>query len=271
MFRFAQRSTIKRHKLAHVVVLVIAVLLGKNAELFQTLAVRASDQIAWPDWLQLPKNTRGALIQFDESNSSLVAAERLPENLQTAVSKRQIHYLMGRQCAAFLLGENESLLQCRPTGEALWPVGVVGSITHTQGVAAAVVGSSDEWLGVGIDAERVVTSQRVEKLRAKVFREKEWSNVRAQSSWPDNVLFTAVFSAKECIYKAYFGSVQKYFGFHQAEITAFNETGLIEATVDHSVIANTRAPEQVRIRVGVEDDLVLTVAAIAASKNTLQE
>ncbi|MFC9329471.1 hypothetical protein [Kitasatospora sp. NPDC057015] len=40
-----------------------------------------------------------------------------------------------------------------PSGEPVWPRGLIGSMTHTRGYHAAVVAPSRSILAIGVDAE----------------------------------------------------------------------------------------------------------------------
>ena len=79
------------------------------------------------------------------------------EIVETAAPKRQREFAAGRLCARLALSElgiHGFPLTVASNRSALWPHGVVGSITHTSGFCAAVVGCGRALGGLGIDAER---------------------------------------------------------------------------------------------------------------------
>jgi 4'-phosphopantetheinyl transferase EntD len=89
--------------------------------------------------------------RIDGSCSSLQEEENY---IRSAATSRREEFLTGRWCARDALSKlgvptSPVLVGCR--GEPLWPNGVVGTITHGAGLAAAVVGRFDRWWGIGID------------------------------------------------------------------------------------------------------------------------
>lgn len=62
---------------------------------------------------------------------------------------------LSRQILAKIGFSNFSVLRA-PTGEPVWPDGVVGSLAHDDEMAVAVIGRSKDYLGVGIDVETAV-------------------------------------------------------------------------------------------------------------------
>lgn len=50
----------------------------------------------------------------------------------------------------------------------LWPAGLCGSITHSKGMAAAVVASRQHWQGIGLDAEPLMSPSRSQRLAGQI-------------------------------------------------------------------------------------------------------
>ena len=76
--------------------------------------------------------------------------------LKGVSENRQWEFTAGRLCAVQAirgLGGSETEIPVGERGEPIWPKGFVGSITHTQGYAAAAVALRSEVITVGIDAE----------------------------------------------------------------------------------------------------------------------
>ena len=83
----------------------------------------------------------------------------LPEELvgiREASHARQAEFATGRWLARRLLGELGHRLVAIPRGPdraPLWPVGCVGSITHSASACAVAVASASRFRGIGLDLE----------------------------------------------------------------------------------------------------------------------
>lgn len=72
------------------------------------------------------------------------------------VPKRRAEFAAGRACARRALarlGVSDFPVLVGVRREPLWPPGLLGSIAHCDGFAGAVIGSADDALGIGLDAE----------------------------------------------------------------------------------------------------------------------
>lgn len=142
----------------------------------------------------------GAEIWDEEQAIALHPEEEI--HVARAAEKRRRDFALGRACARAALaglGHGEAVIAKGDDGAPLWPHGVMGSITHTHGYAAALVGETRNFGGIGIDAERAggVTPD----LWPRLFSPAEQAQIAIQS---DPVLgATLFFSAKEASYKAW--------------------------------------------------------------------
>lgn len=94
-------------------------------------------------------------MQSDTGDFALLGV-REQALVQSAVRLRQMQFAAGRQCAHAALGElshSYAELLKKTHGGPTWPTGVVGSITHCRGIAAAIVASAVSYTGVGLDIE----------------------------------------------------------------------------------------------------------------------
>lgn len=129
---------------------------------------------------------------------------------------RRRDFALGRLAArraVRALGYPSTPILLRPDGLPCWPQGLVGSITHSSGVAAAVVAPVECTAGVGLDVESMsrVRDHAVSRLIADS-DEQRWINGRVER-------LIAVFSAKESVYKALYASHGASVGFHQVHLT----------------------------------------------------
>ena len=112
--------------------------------------------------------------------------------------------------------------------EPLWPEGVRGSISHTADTAVALVASSADTDGVGIDIEQRQSTTELwgEVLRAE---EREWI-LRLRPHDRESATLS-VFSAKESIFKAFFPRHGEFFGFETASLIP-TESGFVARLAD---------------------------------------
>ena len=95
----------------------------------------------------------------------------LPSSLIKARPKRQAEYLAGRYCAMEglkALGSNKLIVPTNKDRSPGWPDGYIGSITHSNGLALAAVGKSQQFRAIGVDAEEIVLTARAERLSTAV-------------------------------------------------------------------------------------------------------
>lgn len=114
-----------------------------------------------------------------------------------------------------------------PTGEILaldrkpvWPDGVVGSISHSRTIATAAVSLRERHKGLGVDVIPVTAVSEKTATRVLSERELRWVHEIGPGEWR-----TAMFSAKEAIYKAVNPLVGEFLAFNDVEV-AVDETEL---------------------------------------------
>jgi 4'-phosphopantetheinyl transferase EntD len=125
------------------------------------------------------------------------------ENVHVAGSaeKRRRDYALGRACARAALeelGYCDAVIAKGDDGAPIWPAGIVGTITHTTGYAAALVGEARNFPNIGIDAERA--GGVTEDLWPRLFTAAEQETLRSHAD--PMLVATLFFSAKEASYKA---------------------------------------------------------------------
>ena len=123
----------------------------------------------------------------------------LPDALIMAVPKRRSEFLAGRICAALALRAAGLPTFVGIEGRRpVWPEGVAGSISHSNGRAVAVI--SAKYSQIGVDCETVMAGDLAQKLHPEIISAAE---VRL---CPPDLTFaqflTLIFSAKEAVYKA---------------------------------------------------------------------
>jgi enterobactin synthetase component D len=99
--------------------------------------------------------------------------------------------------------------------DPVWPHGIVGSITHTSDLAAALVAWADRTDGVGIDAEHIRHAPELE-AHVPIVEERRWLDETEPSVRARELI--ALFSAKEAVFKAFYPRVGRFFGFDAASL-----------------------------------------------------
>jgi len=155
-------------------------------------------------------------------------------------------FRLGRACARRALAGlgHENFPLCNDAARVpVWPPGVVGSLTHCEGLCAVAVARSVEFLGVGLDAEpqRVLEPRILQRISSEAERQHlaELPPAPGQSDWG-----LLLFSAKESFYKCYFPVARRFLGFRDAEIEFFPETRSFRAqlrTADAPSAAGSRS------------------------------
>lgn len=169
----------------------------------------------------------------------------LPERLKTAIIERRVHFLAGRHCAreAMRALAPEYATMAIPIGEnrePIWPFGIRGSISHTKRYAAAAVSHMSLVHGIGIDVERWMKPEAPTKLGAHITLPDELAPLVEASGLTASEVLTIVFSAKESLFKALYGGVGRYFGFHDARITRL-DNGTFEGRLENSLTFDLKA------------------------------
>jgi 4'-phosphopantetheinyl transferase EntD len=137
-----------------------------------------------------------------------------------AVPKRQREFRKARECARAALarlGIEGFPLLSGSGREPLWPSGVAGSLTHTEGFCAAAVAPVQRYPGIGIDAEpdEPLTADIV----SAVCDPQELATSSASTTTTDTLrVARLLFSAKESVYKCQFPISRRFLGFEDLRI-----------------------------------------------------
>lgn len=181
--------------------------------------------------LQIDSDCRQASCFFDKDLLQEETANQLgltlPAKLNGAVKKRKAEFIAGRYCAraalAQLIDNPDSANRGVTIGiganrEPLWPSDFVGSITHTDGYASALVAHRNKVRAVGLDSELWVEPERVDNVQQQILTDGEVYVDHLHLFESPQHYLTLVFSAKESLFKCLFPLVNKFFDFHAAAI-----------------------------------------------------
>ena len=152
-------------------------------------------------------------------DASLLAAEEASV-VANAVPKRVGEFAAGRLCARRALAElgiANFALKAAGDRQPIWPEGIVGSITHTEGMYAAVVAKRTLLRAIGVDTEAAGSVKPELWPRILVAVELDWlasleRRARAAAA-------TLIFCAKEAAYKCQYPLTGERLSFSDLEVT----------------------------------------------------
>jgi 4'-phosphopantetheinyl transferase EntD len=139
--------------------------------------------------------------------------------LGRAAPKRIQEFAAGRLCARRALAEFGRLDFAVCVGsdrQPLWPAGMVGSITHTAGVCAAVVGDAARFAGLGLDCEHAAKVNP--DLWPKICGPRELRMLGALPRAQQAPIAALIFAAKEAFYKCQYPITAEFLGFHDLHV-----------------------------------------------------
>ncbi|WP_258101107.1 4'-phosphopantetheinyl transferase family protein [Marinoscillum pacificum] len=177
--------------------------------------------------LQLPEGVVSHFTSAEIRGSELYDEEVALCNQYEA--NRQLDFNRGRYCAHQCLnyfGKRQAILRDKD-GVPLWPSDIRGSISHTFGLAGAVVALTNEIDAVGLDIERVGRIDR--DLWKVLFTEKEIDFLNNRSFDDQRQLSTLMFSAKEAFFKMQYPLTRKGMEFEDLEIEIVDKEVKIRA------------------------------------------
>ncbi|MGO1616370.1 MAG: 4'-phosphopantetheinyl transferase family protein [Oceanisphaera sp.] len=185
---------------------------------------------AWP-WLQPLPHLHLVTTYFDHAPLNEQDFSRsgitLPPSLHTASPKRRAEFLAGRLCAQralLMLTHTASSPAMNADKSPLWPQYCVGSITHSDHWAAAVVAKQADYLGLGLDIEPYLSATDGQKLAPALLTQAELTLIKACSEAQFALMVTLIFSLKESLFKALYPLVGTRFYFEEAELVSWDIT-----------------------------------------------
>ena len=186
----------------------------------------SADSLAATLAATLPQQARVVVADQAPVEFELLPGELPALTGMTEVRRRE--FTSGRYCARAALaalGLPAEPVPKASTREPVWPPGIVGSISHAAGLAAAAVGYSLQMTGLGIDLETDEPLDR--KLVAMICRpeERAWLSEKSDPSSMAKVMF----SAKESTYKCIWPEVRQFVDFQDVRVSLDPGAGTFKA------------------------------------------
>ncbi len=180
----------------------------------------------------LAKDVAVACAPLDAEHPPLFPAEVAA--MAKARPARRQEFTAGRACARLALSALGEPAVAVPVGKdrrPLWPEGIVGSIAHKAGWAASVAGRAAGYAGLGLDLETAEPLPAA--LAVEVCKPEGWAE-GCTVEMPDGRRLDRgklVFSAKECLFKAYYPAAGYFLDFPEAQVTFAPAAGVFEAAL----------------------------------------
>jgi enterobactin synthetase component D / holo-[acyl-carrier protein] synthase len=145
--------------------------------------------------------------------------------LGRSVPERQQEFAAGRLCARRALTElaiEDFAVIAAPDRQPVWPAAIVGSITHTVGLCAAVVARRSQFAGLGVDTEIVGRVSAQLRPRICIAAELDWIDSLPEAQRAGAAAL--VFAAKEAFYKCQSPMTREWLGFMDVRIETAADT-----------------------------------------------
>ena len=188
----------------------------------------------------VPSDVAVAGGTIDDGQSALFPVEMA--YILGAALRRQQEFRAGRTYARRALEvfglENQQIGRADDRSP-IWPNSIVGSITHSSQICAAVVARSQAYWGIGIDLEP--SKPLAVELYSAIGRPEEQSSFYRPVVAHDRELDRGklVFSAKEAVFKAIYPSLRQWFDFQDVLV----EIDVSSARFTASFISTVQAPK----------------------------
>lgn len=152
-----------------------------------------------------------------------------PAMMDRAVPKRCAEFLAARVLAGALMrrvGVPAAQVGVGSDRGPVWPRGMTGSISHTDGIAACAV-TTDHTRLVGVDIETVIPASTQDSILSYCCTKQDAAIVRDGGGLSELMMATLVFSAKETVFKAVSRLVRRLLDFDSSTLVAPPDNGRV--------------------------------------------
>jgi 4'-phosphopantetheinyl transferase EntD len=212
------------------------------------------------DWL-LQNTVAWAAVSEPIGMSALLEGER--HYSAGANEKRCQDFVTGRWCARQALqqlGIEPVAIPVGPHRQPLWPAGVTGSISHTQGYYCAV--ASTRQRSLGLDAENLNDDINVNVIKT-IFTPQEYPGRSAVPQQTCKHLFYITLTAKEAFCKSMFPLVNQYIDFKDVAVEIDYTNQLYEITLLRKLDYRYDWGMRFQGNFWINKDIILAVLSIA--------
>lgn len=146
-------------------------------------------------------------------------------------------------------------------GEPLWPVGVIGSMTHCYPWSVAILIKEVRKFQIGIDLESIPRVEAID-ISDVICRDAEidWLRRQGLSAGP-----AIIFSAKEAAYKALYPFFQTYIDFKEIELSWISERSCFNVRFVDPCLAKAVASLNCQVYSWCQSDFVFSCSVCQGS------
>jgi 4'-phosphopantetheinyl transferase EntD len=172
-------------------------------------------------------------VIINEVNPAQIQGSIYPEEetfIQKAVPKRKQEFIAGRLCVRKALAKIGITLFPVLMGNdraPVWPPGVVGSISHSEGYCGVAIAQKPNIESIGLDVEYVGQVKR--DIWKHFCNQQELSWINSLPINDQQKIAALIFSAKECLYKCQYPISKRWLNFHDVTISANSNKNEFEA------------------------------------------
>ncbi|MFK7769338.1 MAG: 4'-phosphopantetheinyl transferase [Mariniblastus sp.] len=191
-------------------------------------------------------------------------------------SGRQKEFQLGRAIAEYQLAKlghpnSTGSIGVNDDRSPNWPLGFVGSISHSKNWIWASVAKTEHLRSIGIDTESIASERTLRQVQREIGTLDEWA-IAGDAGLDLVTTFTVVFSAKEAFYKCLYPLEKIFFGFEEAKVvSATNNRIRIRKTSiqknSNSANNNSDLPTELDVSYLVEGNNVFTATWICQEDN----
>ena len=147
--------------------------------------------------------------------------------IEKGKAKRKLEFDAGRFCVETALKKFGVQQEVGTSHDRcpIWPVGVCGSISHSDEFVWVAVGKTQKFASIGIDTEPVADEKTLKHLTEEILNPGEMELGQTLGLTKAET-FTAIFSAKESFYKCVYPLNKLFFGFHDVVVNAMDSESI---------------------------------------------
>ncbi|HTB67219.1 MAG TPA: 4'-phosphopantetheinyl transferase superfamily protein [Steroidobacteraceae bacterium] len=214
----------------------------------------------------LPTGVAAAHLYQAASEGLLLAAEAPSTNHWSR--KRWQDFTAGRVCARRALRQfelDDIPLRAGTDGLPIWPPGVTGCITHTNGYAAAVVGPLTRVRSLGVDSEVIAAVN--EEVWPSICTPAEHQALYLETVQSREQRAALIFAAKEAFYKCQYLLTREWIEFGEVSVVirgSLSLSGEFEIRPARALLIERQMPAPLCGRYRIHSPFITAVMAAPA-------